>query len=212
MPLWYNEQISKCNLFKPKWYKHGIAVVGDNISDGIILSKEATELLYDLPNINFLDYYQVRADVNNFLTTNLMNEITEIKRPYIPAHLKILLKSKTGCKDMYWQMNRQNLNMNYQQKWNLDLNIFMNNYSWKKIDKICFKSLNDNNIIWLQYKILQRILGTKQQLFKMNLSNTEYCRICKSSPETFVKCHLGGSGLISALPVLAFSIIPNLHT
>ena len=27
-----------------------------------------------------------------------------------------------------------------------------------------------------------------------------------------VKCHLGGSGLISALPVLAFSIIPNLHT
>ena len=186
MPLWYNEQISKSNLFKPKWYKHGIAVVGDIISDGIILSKETIELLYDLPDINFLDYYQVRADVNNFLITNLINEITEIKRPYIPAHLKILLKSKTGCKDMYWEMNRQNLNMNYQQKWNLDLNIFIDNYSWKKIYKICFKSLNDNNIIWLQYKILQRILGTKQQLFKMNLSNSEYCRICNSSPETLV--------------------------
>ena len=87
---------------------------------------------------------------------------------------------------MYWEMNRQNLNMNYQQKWNLDLDIFTDNFSWKKIYKICFKSLNDNNIIWLQYKILQRILGTKQQLFKMNLSNSEYCRICNSSPETLV--------------------------
>ena len=82
----------------------------------IILSKEVIKLLYDLPNINFLDYYQVRADINNFLITNLMNEITEIKRPYIPAHQKIPLKSKTGCKDLYWEMNRQNLNMDYQQK------------------------------------------------------------------------------------------------
>ena len=114
-PLLYNEKISKCNLFKPKWYKHGIAVVGDTISDGIMLSKEAIEVLYDLPNIHFLDYYQVREDVNNFLTTNLINELTEIKRPYIPAHLKILLKSKTGCKDMYWEMNKQNVNINYQQ-------------------------------------------------------------------------------------------------
>ena len=77
----------------------------------------------------------MKRDVNNFLTTNLMNELTKIKRPYIPAHLKILLKSKTWRKNMYWEMNKQNLNINYQQKWNLDLDILIDNLSWKEIYK-----------------------------------------------------------------------------
>ena len=83
----------------------------------------------------------MRADVNNFLITNLMNELTENKRPYIPSHLK------SGCKDMYCKMNKQNLNMINQQKWNIDLDIFIDYLTWKEIYKICFKSLNDHNII-----------------------------------------------------------------
>ena len=62
----------------------------------------------------------MRACVNNFLITNAMNELVEIKRVYIPGHLKILLKTKIWCNDLYWKTNKQNLNVNHQQKWNLD--------------------------------------------------------------------------------------------
>ena len=44
------------------------------------------------------------------------------------------------------------------------------------------------------------------------LYNVLTVALCPNQSVDNVKCHLGGSGLISALPVLAFSIIPNLHT
>ena len=74
MPFWYNGNIRSCNLFKPKWYKHDIAGTFDLISDYIILSKEAIEVLHDFSDINFLDYYQVKADVNNILRAIVLNK------------------------------------------------------------------------------------------------------------------------------------------
>ena len=90
----------------------------------------------------------------------------------------------------------------YQQKWGTDLGIVIDGYSnlgividdqtWKEAFTICFKSVNDHQIIWLQYKILHRILGTQKQLFKMKISDSDYCRICNSNVETlihlFVSC------------------------
>ena len=44
----------------------------------------------------------------------------------------------------------------------------------------------------VQYKILHRILGAPKQLFKMKISDSDYCRICNSNVETlihlFVSC------------------------
>ena len=91
IPLWHNQNISNFTLIKPTWYNHGIVVIGDVISDGKLLSKEAIELLYDLPEINFLDYYQVRADVNKFLQKyGVLNQLDNI-RPYV-LHYTLVLK------------------------------------------------------------------------------------------------------------------------
>ena len=85
--------------------------------------------------------------------------------------------------------------MKYQQKWSTDLGIVIDDPTWKEAFTICFKSVNDHQIIWLQYKILHRILGTQKQLFKMKISDSDYCRICNSNVETLI--HL----LVSCGPV-----------
>ena len=187
MPLWYNQNISNFTMIKSTWYNHGIVVIGDVISDGKFLSKEAKELLYDLPEINFLDYYQVRADVNKFLQKyGVLNQLDNIRRPYIPSHFQLLLKSKSGCQDMYYKMIKQNFNVKYQQKWSTDLGIVIDDQTWKEAFTICFQSVSDHQIIWLQYKILHHILGTQKQLFKMKISDSDYCRICNSNVETLI--------------------------
>ena len=62
----------------------------------------------------------------------------------------------------------------------------------KKIYRLCFKLLKRNDLIWFQYRILQRILGTKAYLFKINKSQDSYCNFCEASIETlshlFVSC------------------------
>ena len=49
------------------------------------------------------------------------------------------------------------------------------------IYKICFKSktIQDNNVIWFQYRILYKILGTKEYLKRINLSLESDCNLCK---------------------------------
>ena len=50
----------------------------------------------------------------------------------------------------------------------------------------------DNQIIWLQYRILHNILGTKALLYKMKKAENNLCRFCNNMPETithvFVDC------------------------
>ena len=52
--------------------------------------------------------------------------------------------------------------------------------------------MKDNYLIWFQYRLIHRILETKDILCKMSIENTNICRICKCEPETlmhrFVNC------------------------
>ena len=55
---------------------------------------------------------------------------------------------------------------------------------WNFIFKICFDTILDNNIIWFQYRIIYRILGTQSLRKKMGTSDTSLCRICNNQEET----------------------------
>ena len=56
----------------------------------------------------------------------------------------------------------------------------------KIIYKICFKTLQDNYLVWLQYKILNRILGVKKLLYGMRISQDDNCRLCNDEKETII--------------------------
>ena len=54
---------------------------------------------------------------------------------------------------------------------------------WKVIYKICNYSVIDNNVIWLQYRILYGILGTREYLNKLKISRTSICVLCNQHDE-----------------------------
>ena len=57
---------------------------------------------------------------------------------------------------------------------------------WVKIFKTCFNTIKDNDIIWMQYRILYRILGTKDYLHKLKLASDGTCNLCKNGPQTIL--------------------------
>ena len=63
---------------------------------------------------------------------------------------------------------------------------------WKQIFRVCFKTIKDNDLIWMQDRVLYRILGTKELLFKIKSHDDGKCSFCKQYSETilhlFVQC------------------------
>ena len=79
-----------------------------------------------------------------------------------------------------------------EQKWCHSLHFGHNMNFWKQIYKIIFQTIYDNNLIWFQYRIVRRILGTQKHLCKMKISNNEAFRLCGQDCEIinhlFVDC------------------------
>ena len=69
-------------------------------------------------------------------------------------------------------------------KWSTILNTDLDDQKWKEAYKICFKSVQDNYLTWLQYKILNRILGVKRFLHIINISTDSNCRLCNAGEES----------------------------
>ena len=58
--------------------------------------------------------------------------------------------------------------------------------TWRRVFYLCFNTILDNKIIWFQYKLLYRILGTNKLLHQIGRSKDNVCRICKSDTKTLV--------------------------
>ena len=67
------------------------------------------------------------------------------------------------------------------------------NNHWKIIFRVCFRSIPDNNYIWFQYRIIYRILGTNEYLYKLKLTSSNLCRLCSQDSESiehlFLHCN-----------------------
>ena len=87
---------------------------------------------------------------------------------------------------MYNILNLAKPSLAVHDKWAADIGIHFDKYTWKRIYKACFKTVRDTNLIWTQYKILNRILGTNERLYKMKIKNNGLCRLCNTSTETFM--------------------------
>lgn len=70
-------------------------------------------------------------------------------------------------------------------KWNAELrDILPNDLCLQDVFKICFRTTNDSNINWLQYRILPRILPAKYYLKKIRITTSDCCTFCNDMPET----------------------------
>ena len=51
VPLWYNENVSRNNMFKPYMYNKGLIVIGNLLQEGKFLSKDELELSYRISHV-----------------------------------------------------------------------------------------------------------------------------------------------------------------
>ena len=109
----------------------------------------------------------------------------EFHRPYIPLNIRLLVGPQAGSKNIY-KVFQQSCGIvpNNELKWNqsLDCNVI----PWRPLYKSCFYSILDNHYAWFQYRILHRILGVQDLLFKIKISDTNKCRLCGEQKETII--------------------------
>ena len=97
----------------------------------------------------------------------------EITRPFIPLHYEILFSRQTRSQKFYKSMmSTTKIQQKHEVKWNLNLPCSNN---WDIIYKSWFKCIPDNKTIWLQYRILYRILSTNEYFYRLKISSSKLC-------------------------------------
>ena len=186
--IWLNKSLGTEKIFFANWFKHGIQVVGDILnSEGNIFPLEEIEKKFNF-TVNVLNYFTMRALTKKYISMNGKDINFDFRRPHIPMHIRALLGSSTKSKHVYLKLQQnESCIQKHEQKWTLDLHLIEpTSDSWSTIYKICFHTLRDNTFIWFQYRVLHRILGVQQLLYKIKLSNTENCRLCNEHSETIL--------------------------
>ena len=122
---------------------------------------------------NFLEYHRVITCIKGTLA-KLRLKCTVSVKPIYPNNIRLLKKSKKGSRDFYKVLTD------------------FDNQDNKPIYSICFKTVKDNFLVWTQYCILYRILGTKDYLATVKITTDRTCGICGNHVETiehlFVDC------------------------
>ena len=71
----------------------------------------------------------------------------------------------------------------------------------KGIHDLCNKSIQDNELIWFQYRVIHKILGTNSLLYKMKKFNSHLCRLCQETEEIethlFYQCKIAANLIIN---------------
>ena len=197
--LWYNSDVSKHSIFFQDWYNKGIHIIADIANnDNRILGFNDLNSKFNMRS-NILNYYTIKTKVDIFLSKykDIPNPLVE--RPMFPSHLDILFKAKKGCRkfyEIYTNSSPLSVTPRSEVIWadivsHEDVNLTVAE-KWKTIYKICFNSVIDNNSIWFQYRIINKILGTKEYLTKLKIKTDSTCSFCAQYGEDiehlFFKC------------------------
>ena len=183
--LWLNKPLGTENIYFVDWFKNGIHVIGDIVkSDGHLLTLDEIKNRFGFKP-NFFNYFTMRSLLKKFIEQNSFSNNFEFHRPYIPLNIRLLVGPQAGSKNIY-KVFQQSCGIvpNNELKWNqsLDCNVI----PWRPLYKSCFYSILDNHYAWFQYRILHRILGVQDLLFKVKISDTNKCRLCGEQKETII--------------------------
>ena len=186
MNIWRNKQIKIGNqtIFYRDWANKGIWLINDLLKeDGQFMNLQEFQNKFNI-NTNFLRYQSLLSAIKSSMKSLNINSqrLYKIIGPVIPVTIKTFLKSSKGSKDMYRILISKTSNINSEEKWSNVLDI--NELPWYKIYKLPFKTTKNTKIQWLQYRMLHRILGTNDLLYKIKLKESNRCDFCKESVET----------------------------
>ena len=127
---------------------------------------------------NFLEYPRVIRYIKAFCSN--INDRNHMK-PIYHSQTQILLRYQKGSKDFYNRLNNTIVKKqtSYYSYWEQALKIRITEKEWKSIYRNCFKTVEDNDLVWFQYRLLNRILGTNKYLVKIKQKVNANCNFCK---------------------------------
>ena len=186
--LWYNPFIKvggSCVFYK-SWLHGGITYVNDLLDEhGKLFSFQKFKNDFDI-QANFLEFECLISAIRSYI-----NKLKLIPHPFNrrdifqPYPLEIIMKNFKGCRLIYDNMIKKEKYPTSLDKWKNEI-IEETNYKLEKIYGIPFKITKDPKLLWLQYRINHRILGTNYLLTKMKIKNCDKCTFCNNTPETIV--------------------------
>ena len=184
-PLLYNPLMSNDNFFMPNLYKKGITMIGDLLdNNGNIISKQNLVNKTGVPVINDLHYLSLKMSTQKLINRYNFEPI-HLQKPQAPVYHSFITKNKKGSKQFY-NILIQPTETITKITWNENLGINITIPQWNQIYKTCFHTIKDNDLIWLQSKIINQILGTRLLLQKIKITNNPNCVFCNRDKETLL--------------------------
>jgi exonuclease III len=184
----YNPLLKNPNYFNNNLYRNNVIYVCDIITfEGKMLSYNELVQIYNCPNFHVLDYFKLKNNVKD----GIKHLSCTIQQPFKPKFFEVILNTKFKCGLVYKKLNYQTINEKYKQKWLEVLNL--NEVDWSKYFTVCLSAKHSNSLIWFQYKIIFRILGTNAQRHKMKQiesPNCQHCNIPQDLIHMFIDCPL----------------------
>lgn len=180
MPIWYNPEINIGGkpVFNDIWFRNGVHIVADLLEGNELISYENFCNRFQF-NPSFLLFYGLCQSIR----TKWPNLMPLKNRPHICKPFHILASCKCGTKPVYSIfINSLHKKPHNELKWEVDIPDLCQN--WKIINNDIFKLTQDVRLRWFQYRILHRILGTNELLFKMGIKESNLCDLCHVVPET----------------------------
>ena len=159
-----------------------------------MLTYEHLKMKYNC-SLNILNYFTVRLEIMKYLSGKNISCSTSFG-PMYPSHMNLIFQSRQRCKKYYELYNAQLNDVKPLCEFIWD-SMLKKEYTeckdlWPLIYKICFNCIQDNEYSWFQYRILFKILGTKDYLKKVKIAENNECGLCKTSVESidhlFSKC------------------------
>ena len=185
-PIWYNPKITSENLYFPNWFKQGVECIGDLVSPtGMFINPKELENKFNINEQNFINIIRLEKIITKYVKSQ-HTEIKELIRPHVPCDVAIVLCNNKKTKGFYQLLGEKNIRITATEKWEGELNLQIDPLIWKKLFKICFKTIQDNYYIWFQYRIIHRILGTRKLLHSIGKVQASECIFCKLAPETLI--------------------------
>jgi len=215
--LWWNDKIiiNRKSIHYKHWSANGVRFVKDLLDEnGGFKTFDSFQQTYGIKT-NFIEYYGIIHAIENGF--HLKNTCKKLEDPVLPIAMDLLKINKKGCRIFYVvllkaQHKKHVEDMN---KWKLELQEDFTEERWKDFCALNFNFTNDVKLRWFQYRILHRILGTNDLLYKMNKRINDLCTFCKEEKETlshlFVKCHISSRFWIMFQSHIQKSIPRRLH-
>ena len=188
--IWNNSNIKYDNklLFFKRWSDLGIVSVKQVVTDGCW--KEVNDILNDFESKNLLCHFEL-SKLKKAFPIIWLNKTKD--RQYIGYSQEDLFEISTGDLINIRSMKAKHYNNLYVEMkqtepyyFNFWIDYFrlQGDFLWDKVMFFKFKYIKDNKIKQFNFKLLHRILPSKDNLFKWNILSDNHCNICRCQETT----------------------------